>query len=122
MERNEREIHRNGQGPDPLPRPHCFINVVDPSPPIFIGPPPRYGNRGHGRGHGAGRRAPGGLNPLREQDPIRELTYQIIALTTEMRNLRNVLGGLSNTVHSNTEFLEQIMALNGEILNEIRDD
>ena len=57
-----------------------------------------------------------------EQDPIRELTYQIIAITTEMRNLRDVLGGLSNTIHSNTEFLEQIVASNGEILNEIRDD
>ena len=57
-----------------------------------------------------------------EQDPIRELTYQIIAITTEMRNLRDVLGGLSNTIHSNTEFLEQIVASNGEILKEIRDD
>ena len=70
MERNEREIHRNGHGPDPLPNPHRFINVIDPTPPGFIGPPPRYGSRGHG----AGRRAPGGLNPLREQDPIRERT------------------------------------------------
>ena len=83
MERNEREIHRNGQGPDPLPNPHRFINVIDPSPPGFIGPPPRYGSRGHG----AGRRAPGGLNLLREQDPISKLTYQITSLTTEMQNL-----------------------------------
>ena len=118
MERNEREIHRNGHAPDPHQRPHRFINVIDP----FTGPPPRYGAGGHGRGRGAGRRAPGGLNPLREQDPIRELTHQIMAQTTEMRNLRDVMGGLSNTIHSNTEFLEQIVASNGEILNEIRDD
>ena len=118
MERNEQEIHRNGHGPDPLPNPHRFINVIDPTPPGFIGPPPRYGSRGHGARH----RAPGGLHPLREQDPMRELAYQITFLTTEMRNLRDVMGGLSNRVNSNTEFLEQIVASNGEILNKIRDD
>ena len=63
-----------------------------------------------------------GLNPIREHDAIRELTYQITSLTTEMRNLRDVMGGLSTTINANTEFLEQIVASNGEILNEIRDD
>ena len=37
-----------------------------------------------------------------------------------MRNLRDVMQGLSETVYTNIDFLEQIVASNEEVLEEIR--
>ena len=60
----------------------------------------------------------------RERQMMREIRKDQteISLTTEMRNIRDVMGGLSTTINANTKFLEQIVASNGEILNKIRDD
>ena len=47
-----------------------------------------------------------------EPIPIQELTYQLSSLNMEMRNLCDVMSGLSKTISENTTFLEQMIATN----------
>ena len=51
--------------------------------------------------------------------PAMELNYQISELTSELRNVCDVMQGLSNTVYQNTTTLDQIIALNENILAEL---
>ena len=71
------------------------------------------------------RNRPWRLNPMfpdLDREPITELCYQMSALTAELRNVRDVMGGLSDTIFTNSTVLETLAASNDEILNEIRND
>ena len=60
--------------------------------------------------------------PDLDREPIRELCYQLSALTAEIMNVRDVMGGLSDTIHANTTILENLTTSNEEILTEIRNE
>ena len=48
-----------------------------------------------------------------------ELGFQISSLNTKMHNLRDQMQALTNAVYNNTEYLEEVVASNEGILDEI---
>ena len=50
-------------------------------------------------------------NPTPEPEPITELSYQISALTTELRNTRDTMAGLSETMFNKIKFSRFITAI-----------
>ena len=55
-----------------------------------------------------------------DHGPFVELAYQVSSLTSELRNLRDQMSALTNAVHSNSDYLENVISSNEEILGEIK--
>ena len=84
-----------------------MIRVIEPD---TQRPPPRP----------RGRQKP--INPVDlDCEPLQELTYHILTLIAEMRNLRDSFTALNNAVFNNTNYLEQLVQQNEEARDDLDD-